>query len=161
VRNDLSDGEIEWLKDRKSFDGLCEGVEGYTGVLGFYWHESPETWNVSRLTVVPLEKVMSLPFEFENEHAIVRTTDPRPHRTYQRLDIALWPAVLLSFSFGAWLVRRQRRWRRDAELGLCLKCRYDLRGNVSGRCPECGTLLTEEPMVATRGRNESATRDLA
>jgi hypothetical protein len=31
-------------------------------------------------------------------------------------------------------VRRDRRRRR----GLCVKCAYDLTGNVSGVCPECG-----------------------
>ncbi|MCH7808076.1 MAG: hypothetical protein IIB60_02525 [Planctomycetes bacterium] len=31
-----------------------------------------------------------------------------------------------------------RRWRRR-KLGLCLKCGYDLTGNVSGVCSECGT----------------------
>ena len=30
-----------------------------------------------------------------------------------------------------------RRWRRRRK-GLCLKCGYDLTGNVTGRCPECG-----------------------
>lgn len=35
-----------------------------------------------------------------------------------------------------------RRWRRRIErrrLGLCMECGYDLTGNVSGVCPECGT----------------------
>lgn len=27
--------------------------------------------------------------------------------------------------------------------GFCRKCRYDLTGNVSGRCPECGTDIDE------------------
>ncbi len=31
-----------------------------------------------------------------------------------------------------------RRWRRRRK-GLCLKCAYDLTGNVSGVCPECGS----------------------
>lgn len=31
--------------------------------------------------------------------------------------------------------RRRRRRRR----GLCVQCAYDLRGNISGRCSECGT----------------------
>lgn len=35
------------------------------------------------------------------------------------------------------MVRRIRQ-RRD---GLCLVCSYDLTGNVSGRCPECGTVI--------------------
>jgi hypothetical protein len=30
------------------------------------------------------------------------------------------------------------RWRRRRK-GLCVKCGYDLTGNVSGVCPECGT----------------------
>ena len=33
--------------------------------------------------------------------------------------------------------RHFREARRSA--GLCLRCGYDLRGNVSGACPECGT----------------------
>ena len=31
-----------------------------------------------------------------------------------------------------------RRWRRRRK-GRCLRCGYDLTGNVSGACPECGT----------------------
>src|SRR5215469_489049 len=36
-----------------------------------------------------------------------------------------------------WYRRRQRELR--AEGGCCLKCGYDLHGNTSGVCPECGT----------------------
>ena len=32
-----------------------------------------------------------------------------------------------------------RRWRRRRK-GLCVKCAYDLTGNVSGVCPECGVM---------------------
>ncbi len=35
---------------------------------------------------------------------------------------------------------RRWRWRRK---GLCLKCGYDLEGNVSGVCPECGAEIKE------------------
>ncbi len=34
-------------------------------------------------------------------------------------------------------LRRYRRRRR----GLCLKCGYDLTGNESGNCPECGNVI--------------------
>jgi hypothetical protein len=41
-----------------------------------------------------------------------------------------------------WWSRRMGRWvtRRDALLaeGRCTSCAYDLTGNVSGVCPECG-----------------------
>ncbi len=33
----------------------------------------------------------------------------------------------------SWAVRHRPR------MGCCGKCGYDLTGNVSGRCPECGT----------------------
>jgi len=40
---------------------------------------------------------------------------------------------------GAWGASRGR-YRRAARMasGHCVKCGYDLRGNVSGKCPECG-----------------------
>jgi hypothetical protein len=38
-----------------------------------------------------------------------------------------------------WLPR-QDRWQRSSQ-GLCTRCGYDLRGNCSGTCPECGTTL--------------------
>ncbi len=55
-----------------------------------------------------------------------------------------WPAFLgsvllygaLSFAgVSAW--RSARGWRRRRR-GRCVACGYDLRGNVSGTCPECG-----------------------
>ncbi len=51
------------------------------------------------------------------------------------LVIPLWiPALLAGVStFILW--RRSRR----VPPGHCKACRYDLTGNVSGVCPECGT----------------------
>jgi len=34
------------------------------------------------------------------------------------------------------------RRRRRLKSGLCGKCGYDLTGNVSGVCPECGWLVS-------------------
>jgi hypothetical protein len=56
--------------------------------------------------------------------------------------IHLW-ACLAVFSiyplcfFGSRVSRRILQSRRSRE-GLCLKCGYNLTGNVSGICPECG-----------------------
>lgn len=36
-----------------------------------------------------------------------------------------------------------RRWRRRRR-GLCLRCGYDLAGNESGVCPECGKEYSKE-----------------
>ena len=50
------------------------------------------------------------------------------------LDLLIVPLVLV----GAWTASRGRRRRAArAASGHCVKCGYDLRGDVSGRCPEC------------------------
>jgi len=123
VPEDLSEHDIEFLKQMRGFDGLMSGVEGDAGVLGFYWHESPQVWSVRHWT----------PSGYQ--------TDPRPHRMYRRLDIPLWLPLALSSGGVAWFLRRQWLSNRAGRLGLCFTCRYDLRGNVSGRCPECGTRI--------------------
>lgn len=40
-------------------------------------------------------------------------------------------------AFAVWHVRARRRWHRRPGRE-CLDCGYDLTGNVSGVCPECG-----------------------
>jgi hypothetical protein len=53
--------------------------------------------------------------------------------------LPIWLIVLLCCLYPAILLLRGplRRWRRRRK-GLCLKCGYNLTGNTSGRCPECG-----------------------
>ena len=35
-------------------------------------------------------------------------------------------------------------WRdRRSKVGFCKSCKYDLTGNVSGTCPECGTAVVD------------------
>ena len=54
--------------------------------------------------------------------------------------VPFWSVELLSaFWPGLWIVNW---WRKKTKLrlrpGFCRKCRYDLTGNTSGFCPECG-----------------------
>ncbi len=53
--------------------------------------------------------------------------------------VACWvPFVLLSAYPTLVFIRGPlRRWRRHRR-GLCLRCGYNLEGNLSGVCPECG-----------------------
>lgn len=59
-------------------------------------------------------------------------------------------AVLMGLVLAAAVVPTVRAWRwttldeREIE-GRCLKCGYDLTGNVSGVCPECGTPVRGTP----------------
>jgi hypothetical protein len=52
------------------------------------------------------------------------------------LCVVAAPAALATFVvvFAYWL---RRRWR-ETGLPICRGCGYDLTGNVSGVCPECG-----------------------
>jgi hypothetical protein len=54
------------------------------------------------------------------------------------IALPFWPLVFLSFTLLLWHFAFRRKphppW-------LCSNCRYDLTGNTTGRCPECGTLL--------------------
>ncbi len=58
------------------------------------------------------------------------------------LDFAIIPLALA----GAFVTsKRQRMHHFRREHQLCSKCGYDLTGNVSGVCPECGTPVTRCP----------------
>jgi hypothetical protein len=57
-----------------------------------------------------------------------------------RAPLWLLFAVSLCYPILAFVRGPVRRWRRRRR-GLCVKCGYNLTGNVSGVCPECGTAL--------------------
>jgi len=54
------------------------------------------------------------------------------------------PAIGLALGLIALRVRSRR-----LKTGVCAKCGYDLTGNVSGVCPECGTTLVLAPPAAS------------
>ena len=55
------------------------------------------------------------------------------------MTLPLWmPLTLFGLPLNILLARGPiRRWRRRRR-GLCLTCAYNLEGNTSGTCPECG-----------------------
>jgi hypothetical protein len=55
---------------------------------------------------------------------------------------AIYPVI--AFIRGP--LRRRRRQRK----GLCVRCGYNLTGNVSGVCPECGTEAGKETASSDR-----------
>ena len=67
--------------------------------------------------------------------------------------LATWLGLIAWYEFrNSWLSwkwwiwhRRMGRWLARRELlrsqGRCLSCGYDLTGNASGTCPECGTRI--------------------
>ena len=62
------------------------------------------------------------------------------------LPLGVVLAALVAFSIYpliAFIRGPYRRYHRRKK-GLCLKCGYDLTGNESGVCPECGTKVEKE-----------------
>ena len=51
--------------------------------------------------------------------------------------LAMYPTIAI--------IRGPLRRRRRQKQGLCIQCGYDLKGNVTGVCPECGGNGDTEP----------------
>lgn len=67
----------------------------------------------------------------------------------QVLNLPLWIALLLFGTYPAiasigFIRGPYRRWRRQRK-GCCPSCGYNLKGNVSGVCPECGNEVVINP----------------
>jgi hypothetical protein len=62
-----------------------------------------------------------------------------PAHTYYQLTLPFWLPTLVFASYPTIVCTRSslRSWRRRRG-HKCPACGYDLTGNVSGRCPECG-----------------------
>ena len=62
-----------------------------------------------------------------------------PGTAYRFVALPLWPLVVL---LAVWMIIR---WRRDVARrpGHCPTCGFDLPGNESGTCPECGTAVEQ------------------
>ena len=91
----------------------------------------------------------------------------KPSAANSRLTVVaipLWaPAALLLISLALAIARRTHRQRRRLRTGLCIQCGYNLTGNESGICPECGR-PTRPPAAtgrthSTYNRGESSIHD--
>jgi len=84
--------------------------------------------------------------------AFGNTTFPAGPRTFL-IVIPIWLPLLMVATLTGFLRARDRR--RHARPGDCRACGYNLTGNTSGKCPECGMALQSvdrppEPMAETQ-----------
>lgn len=64
---------------------------------------------------------------------------------YIEADIAAGVTISLMLLLPVWAAYRFDQWRKRAsQPGVCRKCGYDLTGNVSGVCPECGEKVSSQ-----------------
>ncbi|MBU0718943.1 MAG: hypothetical protein KJ749_11895 [Planctomycetes bacterium] len=65
-----------------------------------------------------------------------------PAECYLKIEVALWGITApLALIFAALVWYRVLRSRRRRNRNDCTKCGYNLTGNLSGVCPECGHAL--------------------
>lgn len=96
---------------------------------------------ILQTTVYPHPPTLDVPwFEVESEsYRDLEGSCFTPGGTfYYRLSIPIWP-LLLAAAMPTGIVF----WRASKRIppGHCQKCGYNLTGNVSGICPECGSKI--------------------
>ena len=67
-----------------------------------------------------------------------------PHLIEEKFSIATphWFLFIMTLLLPTALLVRKMIRRAAAPVGACRVCRYDLTGNASGVCPECGTRIS-------------------
>jgi hypothetical protein len=76
---------------------------------------------------------------FPSQTGFTWSRDPWPDIDSFAVAVPLpWLAILFIALPAIEFIRGPLRRRRRRRRGLCVPCGYDLRGNISGVCPECG-----------------------
>ena len=89
------------------------------------------------------EFAIGVPWHFEARSRLQKTSKNGGIISVERWGIIViwqtWLVALILFTYPTIVFIRGplRRWRRCRK-GLCMKCGYNLTGNTSGICPECG-----------------------
>ncbi len=74
---------------------------------------------------------------FASDVIAIAQVKKRPLPWYRKcLLLSYGPSIVLP---SLWFLRRWINRPEPAPGVFCKVCGYNLRGNVSGRCPECGT----------------------
>ena len=123
-------------------DGVRWAIRTEDAWIGV-WHIAPSAGGTDEFSHFEIPLIV--------EHIRYTNTEPTlyPLRSYDvwGLTIHMWPLVALFAVYPAYavtleLVRHIRRYRR----GLCENCGYNLQGNDTGRCPECGNRFDPRPI---------------
>ena len=129
------DGLSSWRQFGYHFAAdLSSGRDSY----GFLW--SAGTLNLVRIDAV--EAGGFVPRNTFRWELPVGERDPAPQLVYSgnpggtTIGFPTWP---IAFTFGVLTLYAWRAHRRVLRAGVCRCCGYDLTGNQSGMCPECGT----------------------
>ena len=128
-----------------------------TGVVWLASHQRPvvlhsadtDQWEVGFAVVMGRCVGLCMDQTAASQLTYSRLPTPSFHVSCRRHPIAgswlavgfpIWlPLVLFTAYPTLAFIRGPLRRHRRRKRGLCVRCGYDLTGNVSGVCPECGT----------------------
>jgi hypothetical protein len=148
---------VLWVRSCWVGDLLYWYTVDENGVPAIYGFDSVTTPLGSRVAYVYIQTSPPLRPSFTLGHsihvllghsALGRGTLPR----FAYGDFPLIPHWSIALMFvvlpAAWLLQWAKA-RRLPKAGQCRTCRYDLTGNISGVCPECGTPISQTVEAAT------------
>jgi hypothetical protein len=123
-------------------EAIRRSIAGWWSGLGIW------TWTALVLAAVVFrQRLWLVLLELSLAVAVVTTTAwlvaPNYALSWQGIfsnDMLAVGAVMLLLNAGLIMLPVSRR---QSDPRLCTRCGYDLTGNLSGTCPECGTLVTE------------------
>jgi hypothetical protein len=122
-----------WALNSLNANLLVEASDGGLSIVVAYDRdpEPPRTTVEYRLGRFALKRSAA--------HGIALPGGLVPQTVMWTLEMPLWALLVLFAVYPLVGFTRGpvRRWQRSRK-GLCLQCGYDLTGNVSGVCPECG-----------------------
>ena len=110
----------------RSADRYCLRLRVVDGGAALLYDGGPEVFQMQNFSV----------------RAFGVVVESRASRRWHYIEVAAsaWILMPLLCTYPcALLIRGPIRRHRRGKRGLCLKCGYNLTGNMSGVCPECGT----------------------
>lgn len=121
-------------------DGAVVGA-GLGVLVGFLW--ALVDWLVPGLVLIPCFCVCALP-------SIAVGAGPEDSlRVFAFSMVGTGVTGTCAGALIGWMITRKEA--QAHQTGRCPKCEYDLTGNVSGVCPECGTVV-RRPKQDNRGQ---------
>ena len=122
---------IAWPQSYQGISLLQGRLKGWVVMQNM--RDRPEVWHAD---TVPIGTVRAGGGWISNFDSI-----QSPGYSHRSLMVPLWFACpLTALPTALWIFSFARR-RRLIRSGHCVVCGYNLTGNVSGKCPECGTVI--------------------
>ena len=111
-------------------------------MAAFYGHKIAEL-RFCQMSLGMPQSYLPTTFGFGWGHRGAAATMNRPGSSERYVVCPSWALLILAGLLGTYpgivFIRRPFRRARRLRNGWCLACGYDLQGNVSGVCPECGS----------------------